>query len=100
METSSLTVIFAVERLTSVNASIVAKSALSSVIDVRVILPVVSVLRSSTLVLSTESVTLIAAASISTSAVLISLINWILAYSSSTLCRVTLPPVNPFKVTA
>ena len=70
--------ITAVERITSENPAMVAKSALSSVIDVRVILPVVSVLRSLTLVKLTVSVTLTAAASISTSAVSIALINWIL----------------------
>ena len=67
LSTLSVTVISAVERITSVNALMVARSPLSSVRDVRVILPVVSVLRSSTSVLVTLSETLTAAAPISTS---------------------------------
>ena len=66
LSTLSVTVIFAVDRITSVNPSMVARSPLSSVRDVRVILPVVSVLRSSTSVLVTLSETLTAAAPIST----------------------------------
>ena len=57
LSTLSVTVIFAVDRITSVNPSIVARSPLSSVTEVSVILPVVSVLRSSTSVLVTLLVT-------------------------------------------
>ena len=66
LSTLSVTVIFAVESMTSVNPLMVARSPLSSVRDVRVILPVVSVLRSSTSVLVTLSETLTTAAPIST----------------------------------
>ena len=67
LSTLSVTVIFAVESMTSANPLMVARSPLSSVRDVRVISPVVSVLRSSTSVLVTLLVTLTAAAPMSTS---------------------------------
>ena len=85
----------ALVRITSENLFILDKSSLSSVTLVRVISPVVSDLKSSTLVLSTSSVTLTAAAPISTSPSAISLMSWIFAYVSSTELSVTLPVVKP-----